>query len=365
MTGPIKTLAFVACFAALAACDSAEERAEAKYQSALELLEAGDEDRAIVELRNVFKFDGAHKEGRRTLADILIDQGKLREGYSQYLRLVEQYPTDLEGRITLARLAFEIRNWDELERHAAEAQNLAAGDDRVRIVEVAVRYRAGFRDDDANTLSGAAEDAEAFLVKYPDDEILRKVLIDHEIRQNNYETALGHIDHLISLRPDDKSLYQQRLGAIARNNDPEAIEAELLNMVSVFPDDLTIKSNVIQFYVSRSELDKAEGFLRDQSSPTDEDLGLYTDLIRFLAEVKGTEAALTELDRGIAENPNPTPLRALRSGLRFLEGQQLEAIKELEDVIAGEEPGETTNIRSARSVWSKKCLPKKIPTRQL
>lgn len=343
MTGPIKTLALVACLAALAACDSAEERAEAKYQSALALLAEGDQDRAIVELRNVFKFDGAHKEGRRTLARVLVEKDRVRDGYGQYLRLVEQYPDDLEGRIVLSRLAFEIRNWDELERHATEALTLAPNDDRVKIVGLALDYRNAFQDDDTQQRASVAEQAREFLITYPDDEILRLILIDDSIRQNDNETGLFHIDHLISLRPDDKDLYQQRLGLIARSNDLVAIEAELLKMVSIFPDDIAVKSSLLQFYISRQELDKAEGFLRRESDPADEDVGPFTDLIRFVAEVKGTEAALVEIDRGIAENPKPTPFRALRAGLRFLEGFQSEAIAELEAVIAGEEPGETTN----------------------
>ena len=45
---------------ALAACDTAEERAEAHYQRALALLAAGDDERAMVEFRNVFRLNGEH-----------------------------------------------------------------------------------------------------------------------------------------------------------------------------------------------------------------------------------------------------------------------------------------------------------------
>ena len=344
MTGLIKTLGFIVGFAALAACDSADERAEAKYQSALALYAEGDLDRAVVELRNVFQLNGAHKEGRRKLAEIFIEQDKIRDAYGQYLRLAEQFPDDLDTRIQLARLAFEIRNWEELERHAAEAINLSPDDDRVKIIQIAMRYRDAVETNEEAERAAVSTDANALLETYPDDDILRKVLIDAAIRRNDYDEGIGHIDHMIALRPNDKLLYQQRLGVIARGNDPAAIEAELLKIVEVFPNDVPSKSNVLQFYVSRTELDKAEDFLRSQSDPADEDVGAFTDLIRFLAEVKGSEAALVEIDRGIEMNANPTPFRALRSGLRFLDGQQVEAIAELEDVIASSEAGETTNL---------------------
>ena len=76
----------------LAACDNAEDRAEGHYQSALELIEAGDFDRAIVEFRNVFKLNGEHREARSTFAAMHRELGNYRESIGQYLRLVEQFP---------------------------------------------------------------------------------------------------------------------------------------------------------------------------------------------------------------------------------------------------------------------------------
>jgi len=65
----------VAAVLTLAACQSAEERAEEHYQSALALLAEGDLARATVEFRNVFELDGLHVEARRTFAQALRDGG--------------------------------------------------------------------------------------------------------------------------------------------------------------------------------------------------------------------------------------------------------------------------------------------------
>ena len=61
--------------ATLAACQSAEEQAESHYQSALELLEQGDLDRAIVEFRNTFQDNPRHKEARLAFASMMADRG--------------------------------------------------------------------------------------------------------------------------------------------------------------------------------------------------------------------------------------------------------------------------------------------------
>lgn len=89
----------------LAACESSEERAEEFYQTGMELLEAGDLERAVVSFRNVFNFDGEHFEARKELADALIELGNSSEAYSQYLRLAEQYPDNALVRQQLTYMA--------------------------------------------------------------------------------------------------------------------------------------------------------------------------------------------------------------------------------------------------------------------
>ena len=90
----------------LSACKSSEERAEEYYQSGLELIEAGDYERGMVELRNVFEFDGSHRDARFLLASIMLENGNIRGAYGQFLRLAEQYPNDAETRILLSEMAF-------------------------------------------------------------------------------------------------------------------------------------------------------------------------------------------------------------------------------------------------------------------
>ena len=81
----------------LAACDTAEERAEGHYQTGLGLLEEGDVDRALIEFRNVFKLDGFHREARLGFARIEEDRGNLQGAYGHYLLLIERYPEDLQA----------------------------------------------------------------------------------------------------------------------------------------------------------------------------------------------------------------------------------------------------------------------------
>ena len=133
----------------LAACDSAEERAEKHYENAIALIEEGDVDRAIVELRNVFQLDGGHVEARRTMADLQIEKGNRRAAYRQYLILAERDPEDVESRIELSEMAFGFQRWDELDRHGDQVETLAPDEPRVKAIALTRAYRTAAANDDA------------------------------------------------------------------------------------------------------------------------------------------------------------------------------------------------------------------------
>jgi len=332
---PIKLIAITALCLSLAACKSAEEQAEERFQSALALVEEGDYARAVVELKNVFQIDGAHREARWTLAQIeLNERSNAREAYSQLLRLAEQYPDDLEVRVLLSQLAFENRNFDELDRHGIAAENLAPNDPRVETIGIARQYRDAAVARDDSEMNKIAREAKIRLNESPKDIVLRNILMDAAVRDRDFIEALEHIDTLIELRPAERRVYDQRLAVIAEMGDAAETETQLLSMVDIFPEDIEIKATLLRFYLSTNRRDDAETFLRNISSPSDEDPSAFFDLIRFVAETKGDDAALVEIERAIAENPKPGPFRALRASLWYSSGDTEKAITEMEDIIA-------------------------------
>jgi len=327
----------------LSACKSSEERAEEHYQSALALLEKGDTDRAIVELRNVFQLNGGHEEARRKLAEIFLQQGNRQGAYGQYLRLAEQYPDDLETRIALAEIATETGNWDEVERHGAKAEELAPDDPRVKALSRVMAYRKAVLDDDAAARREIARQADAMMADQPDNVLLRTIVIDNAIREADYSRALTELDWMIQRDPDDPRNYKDRLKVLAQLGDKDAIEAQLREMIDRFPNDASNKATLLRFYMSEKKLDAAESFLRElvaKSAP--DDPGPTLDLIRFLAQIRGIDAAKAEVEKAIAERPDPTPFKVVGAALDFEAGNRDQAIAAMESVLAEAEPSEKT-----------------------
>ncbi len=335
-------LILTASLAVLAACDSSEERAEKHYQSGLSYLEAGDVDRALVEFRNVFKLNGAHKDARRTYAEVERGRGNLREAFSQYLRLAEQYPDDLDAARALAQIAADGSDWETAGRFAAKALELSPGDTGLTSIRIAADYGRAIDGNDVSALLKAADEARELRRTQPDNILLRRVVIDDHIRAQDYDDALRALDDALALLPDDRSLRAQRLTVLAALGDNAAVEASLIDMVGRFPDAPEMETTLVRWYVARNEFDKAEAFLRKQVATDTPDQAKVFNLVRFLAEQRGSDAAVAELERVISSGQDAPAYRSARSAFIFDLGRRDEAIESMRDMLKDAPASEET-----------------------
>lgn len=327
----------------LAACESTEERAEQYYESALDLLEDGDRNRAMVELRNVFSLDPDHRGARTTMAQILFEKGDLRGAYSNYLVVAEKHPDDLDARITLSEIAFRIRNWDEFERHSEVVAEASPDTPRGRLILLVRQYREAVLDEDAPAQEALIAQAQDLRAELPQSAFLSEILVDGYTRSGRHDDALAVVDTMIERDADNPDLHKRRIEILARLGDISAVEQGLKTLTERFPDDLEAKQQLMRLYLSRQDFESAETFLRELADPTAEDPQFFVDLVLFLAEVKGVDAARAELDRGIAQSPNPDRFVAMRAVFDFSSGQQDQAITALEGLLADAEPSDQTN----------------------
>ncbi len=324
----------------LAACETSEERAEKHFQSAIALLEKGDEERAIVEFRNVFKLNIKHKEARAAYAELQRNRGNFREAIGQYLRLVEQYPDHVEGHRAIAEMYAEIGNWQEMERFLVAAQALDSGDPVTNALQLVFSYRQAVEDEDTAKRVNVLKNAKDMVTDLPDYILLRQIVIDGYVRNANYDAALSELDEAIKRAPDNRRLYGVRLSVLAALEDSFGIEIQLKDMIARFPDDETSRSTLVRWYVSQGQLDAAEQYLREvvnSDAAASED---QMTLLRFLAELRGQDAALAELNRIIATGNASPILHGLRAGYEFDLGSRGKAISQLQDLLQALEPSD-------------------------
>lgn len=322
--------------AALAGCDNSEQRAEKYYQSGLAYLAQGDVDRALVELRNVFRLNGQHVAARRTYAEIEHKRGNLRAAFAQYLRLVEQKPDDLDALQALAEIAIQGADFETGLRHARAGLALAPDNATFQALTAAAEYGVAVARNDVQGQLAAITKVRALRETFPDSLILRQVVIDDRIRAQDFTAALAELDAALKLAPDNRDLHAHKVSVLSALGDKDGVEAALKDMVARFPGAPEIPDSLVRWYVANDELDKAEAFLRgriDASGPDDTDI---FNLVRFVSLHRGVEAALAELDRFAQGATATTGIRAARAGYRFDLGQRDAAIAEMKAILASD-----------------------------
>ena len=334
------TLAF-----GLAACDSAEDRAEKHYQTSLELLSGGDENRALVELRNVLALNEFHQDARKLYAKTMLNRGNLSEAYSNYLRIVEENPSDAESRVVLARMAISALNWGEAKRHADVLKDASADVEGADAVDLVMRFFDAVQDNDALAIQSLTEEAEELAQKYPDDENIRRVLIEGYVKTSQTDRALERLDQAIELEPQFRLYYMMKTSILAENQDLAGLEAHIRDTIEAFPEDQESKASLVRLLTATGRIEDAEEFLRSQIGVSSEPIAMHATLIAFLKEAYGDEEAIAEIDKAVGLYENPGVLQALRAGILYDRGERETGIAEMEALIAdeGEATSENTN----------------------
>lgn len=328
----------------LAACDNAEERAEEHYHRGLALLEEGDVDRALVEFRNVFKLNGKHREARLIYAQTVEGRGNQQEAFGQYLRLVEQYPEDFEGRRALSRLALAVGNWDEVERHVEVAKRLQPEDLLVRAVATAVDYRAAVLGQDFTTAHAVAGTAAELVAMDPVLVEARRLVIDNMVRREEWPEALEQTDAALTHAPEDRAMHMLRISLLERLGQEAEIETHLKAMVELFDGDDSMHNLLVQWYVTRQLNDEAEAYLRERIAAEPETDRHYANLVAFLIRFQGPEAAQAEIAHILAESDADRALfRSMSASLDFDLGRRDAAIAEMEDILKDAVPSDQTH----------------------
>ena len=326
----------------LSACDSAEDRADNHYDSAVQLLAAGDVDRAIIELRNVFQLDGVHLPARRLYAATMLERGSLREALGSYTLVSEQDPSDVESRVAIARIAADTGNWEPFDLNVTRAYEMAPDDPEVRLLWNVLQFRQALIANDSAARNQAAADVEAMRGELPADALIPRVLIENHLLEQRYSSALQEVDGALEITPDRDDLMRTRLVLLAQLGLDAEVEQQLTEMIARDPSDAESKQALIRWHVSRGETDKADAILLEDATRDGATTEARVTYIAFVRAIRGDDAAREQINALLEQGEDTEILRALRAGLDFDAGRRAEAIADLESIIATAEPGETT-----------------------
>jgi tetratricopeptide (TPR) repeat protein len=291
----------------LVACESSRDKAARHLASALQLVEKGDGDRALVEFRNVFQLDPENIEARRDFADFLVTRGDLGGAYGQYQAVIDRAPGDQAALRGAAQVAARMNNWPEAGRQAGALLALLPQDPELVAIKLAADYAAAVSTGATEARDTLATQATAMLQTRPDDIYLHRVVIDAMAQKKDFAGARVACDAAIKLFPKDAALYALRVSLLAALDDKPGVEAALIDMDQRFADPGAGQA-LLRWYVSNRQIDKAEAWLRGKvGAEGNAGLAARVQLILFLKQFRSPEAALAEVEAALKVAPATAP----------------------------------------------------------
>ncbi len=314
----------------LAACDSAEDRAAAHYESGMELLEEGNAAKAQLEFRNVIKLQPEHVEARYELASWLKGQNDIRGAVGQYRSILELKKDHVPARIDLAEIMLIADQTEEASRNIEVAFAVTPEDPRVRAIKSSVDYKRGEK-------MSAVDMASTVLEENPESVTARLVLVADAMDAGRNEDALALLDGGLETSPDELSLNVIRLGLLERTARTEEIGPQLERMVEAYPKTDQFREALARWYVFKKRYDDAEAQYRAISENNPADFQRALDVPRFLNAVHGPERAREELERLAAQPGALVEYDLSIAALDIQQGDEDAAIERLDRIIAERE----------------------------
>lgn len=296
-------LLIVAIALLLVACGSPEKRAADYLAKAQEFYDAGDYVKARLEAQNAAQVEPKNPKARFLLAQISEQQQDFRQMFANLLMVVEEDPTNVEGRLKLGTLYFLGQSWDDAAREATELLKLAPNDARVRLLQARVLIQKGERE------AGLAEVATALKLD-PDnvEGILLKAAAD---AIEDLDTGLATLDAAINRMPADKTrqLRELRVIMLAQGKRTSEVETGLRELSRDFPEEQGYQFQLAQFYASQGRLDEADQLLKSFTALDPKDADKQLGYVQFLASQRDTAKAEAALQTFIEVNPESDKLR--------------------------------------------------------
>lgn len=317
----------------LAACDSAEERKQGHLESGLALMEAGEPQKAFLELTNAVRIDDGFLPAHAALGRLHLGEGREGAAVPHLLRVIEAQPDDLEARLDLAEAFLELREPAGVLTHAEAALEAAPEDARALSLAAGAMLLQG-------DVEGARGRAERALEIDPGQPLARLVAVAERLRAGAPEAALALLDAAPEgSEEDDVGFELVRIQVLESMENREGVGETLLRLAARLPEDEGVRLALARWHMQADppDLDAAEAELRALADMT-ETPAARLQVVNFLGRTRGIEAARAEL-QGLIDGASGEAAATYQMAMANAElalGEREAALARLEAMAAAE-----------------------------
>jgi cellulose synthase operon protein C len=324
--GAYRALAICALLT-VAACGSAEDRAQSHYERGLKLVEQQDYVKAGLEFRNAVKLKKDLLPAWRELSRI-EERNQNWEATASMLRMIVQLDAaDLEARLRLGRLMLLGNALDEA------LKLIDAAGETVNQHASALAFRAAVLLK-LNDPTGATREARKALDIEPANVEATIILAAERLARGDSDGALLILDRKEVTAANNIGIEIFKLVIFDRTGKLDQVEALLKKFVEEHPQEPAFRRQLAKFYVDQKRPDDAERAIRALADARPSDAVAAMDVARFINIVKGPAAARQELSARINAGGQVFEFQIALAELHFLEGNFADAVQLLETLAS-------------------------------
>ncbi len=289
-------MVFVAGVAAILACASAEERADAARERFRQALERGDRIEALAALDDLRSSLPATPETTIAVAQLLVQAGSAPDAGWLLEEAVRRFPERDDVRVASGRVALLLGN-PALARASVLPVEAGAEEHPLALV---VRAQAELEMGDLEAALATLAETEKLYPERPEARLLRIATLLKEHRRDEARTAIDEARAAHQGDDEESKAIRRRLDLTlaqieAAQGEPDAAIARLEAMLASQPEDLLVWRQLIQILVQQKRSEEALARVEQALDAEDPPAGLHAlaaDLYNALDREADAEAAL-------------------------------------------------------------------------
>ncbi len=330
---------------ALIACGGAEERKAVYLEKAKSSIEAGDLDKARIELKNVLQIDPKDAEAYFQLGKVYEQLQNYRKAFANYKKAEEFNPDHLANQAKLGRIYLVFSNSFGADK-VQEKIDFILSKDPGNVEGLLLKAAQSLKNKNKSEAIKIAEKVVAATPGHVDGATFLAAIYASE---NKLSDAVTVLEKAIKLNPGNELLSKRLAFVLVKNKDYARAETIYKNFLEKNPNVAASYNNLANFYSISGDKAKAEKILRVSIDNDPGDIERQVNLVKYIKTVKGNTEAATELKRLIDKNKSLGKLRIALAELLYLNGDKSSAIDVYKQAI-NDFPEEDTGVNSRISL---------------
>jgi tetratricopeptide (TPR) repeat protein len=276
------------------------QAAEVHYQLAVGYLAKNEVGQAVISLNQALSLAPNFAEAAVLLARIKIRTGEVGAAIASLKPLVEKRPHFVQAQFLLADGYRAQGNFESAIEIYRAVEKLAPKNPDAPLL-LGMTFLQQKKRDDARAAFGRAVELS------PDYLAGVEQLVDMDIADKQYETALQRVQPLLDRNPESAEVRLVQAKILLKQPDAKGAEAALLKAIELKPGSRTAHLMLAQLYVDTHQEQKALDDLRPFVEKNPKEAGAWMFVGMVQEQRKDYDAARDTYEKLLAANPQYTP----------------------------------------------------------